>query len=231
MKQMLRELLDALLPKRCALCSAHAASGFCVDCWPLLPWITVGCEVCGTELQTAGLCGACQAHPPYYDHAIIPFRYGMPIAGQIQMLKYHNQLYYANALGAMLSQRVWQDPHALPDVLIPVSLHRKRLRRRGFNQALEIARGVGATLGVRVDYRSLHRIKNTYPQTTLRRAERPRNVQGAFRATPRAEYTPHYKHVALVDDVVTTGSTANAAARALKKSGVETVSIWAVARA
>ncbi len=219
-------LLNSLLPKRCPLCAAHTTQAFCADCRRLLPWITTACEVCGAALHEVGVCGRCQSRPPYYDHAVIPFKYRTPVSTQIQALKYHDQLRYAAALGAMICQRAWKDPRAAPDVLIPVPLHRKRLRQRGFNQALEIARRIGKELGIEVSHSLLERIKNTVPQTTLDKAERRRNVKGAFQTTP----TPPPAHVALVDDVVTSGSTVNAAARALKRAGVKTVSVWAAAR-
>lgn len=220
-------LLDAWLPTRCALCAARGAHGFCAACRRLLPWILIGCEVCGAELPAPGVCGGCQAQQPQYDHAIIPFKYREPIAAHIQMLKYHKQLRHASSLATMLCMRVWKSMHPLPELLIPIPLHRKRLRHRGFNQSLEIARRVGKELGVKVSHASLERIKNTAPQTGLGKAQRERNVQGAFHAPRRLSHT----HVALLDDVVTSGSTVNAAARALKKAGVQTVSVWAAARA
>ncbi|MDD9823215.1 MAG: ComF family protein [Gammaproteobacteria bacterium] len=226
-------ILDALLPPRCPLCQARAGHGFCADCRPLLPWILAACEVCGVALPEAaaagsGVCGACQKRRPYYDHALIPFKYGAPVAGQIQALKYHAQLRYAAALGAMICARAWKDPRPPPQALVPVPLHRRRLRQRGFNQSLEIARRVGAELGLEVRHKLLARIRHTAPQTALSRTERRRNVRGAFRARPAAALPAH---VALIDDVVTSGSTANAAARELKRAGVRTVSIWAAARA
>jgi len=225
------KLLDALLPPRCPLCAARAGHGFCDDCRPLLPWILAACEMCGTplpeiaEAADAGVCGNCQASRPYYDHAVIPFKYGAPVSGHIQALKYHRQLRYATALAAMICARAWKDPRPPPQALIPVPLHRRRLRQRGFNQSLEIARRVGAELGIEVRHSLLERVRHTAPQTALSRTERRRNVRGAFRA---AAAVP--AHVALVDDVVTSGSTANAAARELKRAGVRTVSIWAAAR-
>ena len=220
-------LFDALLPKRCPLCAARVNRGFCADCLELLPWIMTGCEICGTELLEAGVCGGCQSRRPYYDHAVIPFKYREPVSGQIQLLKYNDQLRYATSLGAMICRRVWKDPTPAPDLLIPVPLHRARLRQRGFNQALEIARRIGAELGVEVSHSLLERIKNTVSQTGLGKRQRRSNVKGAFKALALIQHA----HVALVDDVVTSGSTVNAAARALKRAGVERVSVWAAAKA
>ena len=219
-------MLDSLVPRRCPVCAARASHGFCADCRQLLPWIMTGCEICGAALYEVGVCGGCQARRPYYDHAVIPFKYRAPVSEQIHTLKYRQQLRHADALGAIICQRVWKDPCAAPDVLIPVPLHPRRLRERGFNQALEIARRVGGELGVEVSHSLLARIRNTVPQVGLGKIERRRNVRGAFKAARPLRHA----HVALVDDVVTSGSTVNAAARALKRAGVETVSVWAAAK-
>jgi ComF family protein len=226
-----RSLIDSLLPKRCPLCSrvlnrSCGYQGFCDSCQPLLPWIISGCEICGAELHEVGVCGNCQSSPPDYDHSVIPFHYSEPVSGKIQALKYHDQLQFSSTLGDMICRRVWQDPYPFPQLLIPVPLHRNRLRQRGFNQALEIARVVGSQLGIAVNHLLLERIRDTASQTGLGEAERASNLHRAFTAT----CLPGLAHVALVDDVVTSGSTTNAAARALKQAGVGTVSIWAVAR-
>ena len=219
-------VLNALVPERCPVCAVRANRGFCADCRQLLPWIMTGCEICGAELPEVGVCGDCQARRPHYDHAVIPFKYRAPVAEQIQTLKYHRQLRHADTLGAMICGRVWKESCPMPDVLIPVPLHPRRLRQRGFNQALEIARRIGGELGVEVRHSSLARIKNTVSQTGLGERQRRRNVKGAFHAAAAIRHA----HVALVDDVVTSGSTADAAARALKRAGVETVSVWAAAK-
>ncbi len=219
-------LLNALVPERCPVCAVRASPGFCGDCRRLLPWIMTGCEVCGTELYEVGVCGGCQSRRPHYDHAVIPFKYRAPVSDHIQTLKYNRQLRHAGSLGAMICRQVWKDQSPAPDLLIPVPLHPRRLRQRGFNQALEIARRIGAELGIDVSHSALARIKNTVSQTGLGERQRRRNVKGAFQAPAPIRHA----HVALVDDVVTSGSTANAAARELKRAGVEMVSVWAAAK-
>ncbi|MGI9310398.1 MAG: ComF family protein [bacterium] len=221
-------LLDALLPRRCPICAARG-NGFCPDCRELLPWIVVGCEVCGMELHQAGVCGECQSGRRYYDRAVIPFKYSEPVSAQIKALKYRGQLRHAHDLAAMICTRVWNDSREMPAVLVPIPLHRKRLRQRGFNQSLEVARSIGDELGIEVDHALLARIKHTIPQTGLSKSARAKNVKGAFQANTKAKANA-IAHIALVDDVVTSGSTANEAARALKAAGVKTVSIWAAAR-
>ena len=220
-----RLLIDSLLPKRCPLCSTRTNQGFCTNCQQLLPWIISGCEICGSELHEVGVCGNCLSIRPHYDHSVIPFRYSEPVSGKIQALKYHYQLQYVSTLSEMICLRVWKDPYPLPQVLIPVPLHRNRLRQRGFNQALEIAKVIGRQLGIAVNSSLLERDTDTAPQTALGEAERISNLNHAFKATCPIRLA----HVALVDDVVTSGSTVNAAARTLKHAGVDTVSILAVA--
>ena len=221
-------LADALIPKRCQLCATPNRHGICVDCHGLLPWIGVGCEVCGTPLPEAGVCGDCQRQPRHYERGLIPFRYESPIASHIHHLKYNQQLRYADFLGAMMCQQIWQDAGVLPEIIIPVPLHPRRLRQRGFNQALEIARRIGEELGLEVDYTSLLRVKDTVAQVGLSGAARRQNVRGAFRV--RNQAAVRGTHVALVDDVVTSGSTVTAAAHALKRAGVTRVSVWAAAK-
>lgn len=233
-------LLDTLLPNRCPLCNTRGASGFCPPCQRLLPWLVLGCPICGAPLTESTICGACQARRPHYHRVVIPFHYRAPISTQIQALKYHRRLNYTNPLSAMLARRATKLPHAHPDlpplppppppeILIPIPLHPHRLRERGFNQSHEIAKSISKHLAIPVDPAALIRIKNTPSQTTLTRKARTRNVQGAFRAPAPLPYT----HIVLIDDVVTTGSTINAAALALKKASppTTTISVWATARA
>lgn len=223
---MFAKIFHALLPVRCLLCSASARRGFCAACSELLPWNIIACERCGTNIPEVGICGACLACSPHYDIAIIPFNYLSPIAPYIKMLKYHNQLKIANALGAMIARRVWQHNATPPDIIVPIPLHKRRLRTRGFNQAAEIAAAIGRDLGIKVSHNILTRIKNTRPQVGLTTRQRLKNVRGAFVANPKNQY----QHIALVDDVVTSGGTVNAAARTLKKAGVQQISVWAAAK-
>lgn len=220
-------LFDALIPRRCPMCAARGASGFCNACRPLLPWVTAACEVCGVKLPAPAVCGKCASppRPVFYDRALIPFTYCAPVDEQIHQLKYNHRLGYAAALGAMISRHARAQHSPLPDALVPVPLHRRRLRARGFNQSLEIARHIGRELGIKVSHRALQRVRNTVPQVGLGGSARIANVKNAFLAAPSP-----YAHVALVDDVVTSGSTVNDAARALKHAGVEVVSVWAAAK-
>lgn len=231
--------LDFLLPEKCALCQCVSNLGFCIHCQKLLPWSECACEVCGIHLREPGVCGRCQTCRPVYQDSVIPFRYQPPIAEQIQALKYSAQLSYAVAMGKMLSLWIakrpvyWQTQGQIecPEAIVPIPLHRKRITQRGFNQATEIARVLHRQLGIPINHTLLERVKNTVPQTGLNRKMRQQNMIKAFVGQTNAGGTaPSYRHVALLDDVVTSGSTVNVAAQALLNVGVERVSVWAIAK-
>jgi ComF family protein len=147
----------------------------------------------------------------------------------ITAAKFHRQLHLAWALGELLAGALerGREGRAMPDLLVPVPLHQRRLAERGYNQALEIARPVAAKLRIRLRARACERIRATAGQTGLTAAARRRNLRNAFRA--RGEFAG--ARVAILDDVVTTGSTAAAVAMAFREAGAAGVEVWAVARA
>jgi len=172
-------------------------------------------------------CGSCLTRAPPFARAVAPFRYAYPLDYLIRRFKYHGALAHGRVLGTLLAQRLPQDGSAWPALIVPMPLHRARHRERGFNQAAELARPVGAMLGIRVDPGLCMRQRATEDQTLLSASERRRNVRGAFALTR----TPDVEHVAIVDDVLTTLSTAAELARTLRRAGVATVEVWAIARA
>ncbi len=144
----------------------------------------------------------------------------------VSSFKFNESLKHGRLLGQLLAQRLEETEAESPELLIPVPLHRKRLRERGFNQALELCRPIGQQLGIPIDFRSCIRSKETLHQADLKLRERKKNLQGAFSmARPISAKT-----VALVDDVMTTGNTLRVLATLLKKHGVERVFVWSVAR-
>ncbi len=172
------------------------------------------------------VCGACQRRPPAFAAAVALFRYAPPIDQLVHGLKYHGRLELARVLGGLLADALARRSlHT--DLIVPVPLHRARLRARGFNQALELAWPVSRRLGVPIDYRCVVRARDTAPQATLTRKARRRNVRGAFVATGRLDGL----RVALVDDVATTGHTADAVAACLRRAGARRVELWVLARA
>ncbi len=226
------ENLGAILtPHVCILCGDDAGTGLdlCPGCRADLPYLRRPCQVCGRPLAaTQATCGRCLRRPPRYHRSRIPFHYASPVDRFVQALKFEGQLQHARLLGELLAAAGEVIPVARPQLLLPVPLHPRRLRQRGFNQALEIARICGRRLHIPVTAGACERIRDTRPQTDLSGAERRRNVRDAFRVIRTTSLPPH---VAIVDDVVTTGQTVSELARVLRRHGVTTVEVWAVARA
>ncbi len=225
-----RRFQRLLLPPRCLLCAAPGAGDdLCAACAAELPRNPVCCARCAEPLaQSAALCGACQREPPPWDTAWVPFRYEWPLDRLESRFKFAAGL----AAGRVLAAQ-WLasgPPPARPDLIVPVPLHRGRLRRRGYNQALELARPLASALGIPLRHDVLERVRVTAQQTELDAKRRRANVRGAFRLRPlRDAGLP--AHIALLDDVMTTGATLAECARVLKRAGVARVDVWALARA
>jgi ComF family protein len=171
-----------------------------------------------------GTCGECLSRPFAFDAAAAVFEYGFPVDRLIHRFKYAGDLAVGKWLALQLARRVRALPR--PDLIVAPPLTPAKLRERGFNQALEIAKRVAPVLAVRCDIAGLAKVRETSPQPGLGRRERRANLRGAF----RCDLELGGAHVALVDDVVTTGATGDILARALKKAGAERVSVWCVAR-
>jgi ComF family protein len=171
------------------------------------------------------LCGHCQQRPPNFDQVHAPFIYDFPIAQMISALKFNGRHGLAPLLGELLADEL-EGRIATPDVILPVPLHRRRLRERGYNQALELARPIARRRQCPLDTRSLMRDQATEALSHLDRKQRRRVIRNAFQLAP--DFSA--RHVALVDDVVTTGSTVGEIAGLLVKAGVERVDVWALAR-
>lgn len=228
----LRSFLHSLWMSRCALCGrrGQADLDLCAGCEQDLPLNDHGCEQCAEplprELHRPSLCGVCLLHPPAFDACIAPFRYAFPVDRMIQGLKYRRELYYARILGQLLSQHV-SNREMRPELVIPVPLATARYRERGFNQARELARPLCKTLGLRLCCDLLERRRETREQAGLDRKDRLQNTRDAFELIAPLPA----RHVAIVDDVVTTGSTVNEVAKLLRAAGAEWIEVWAVARA
>lgn len=220
-----------LWPRNCLLCTAplRTSQDLCLACAESLPQPACACPCCAAKSGDPGIpCGECQKRPPHYAFARAAFVYSSPIDRLIQHLKYHQRLELSRVLGGYLANAVTSSQDELPDVVVPVPLHPSRLRERGFNQSLEIARFVADTHRLPLDYQHARRIRPTAPQAELPRAQRRKNVHGAFEADEDAFAG---KRVAIVDDVMTSGHTANALASTLLRSGAAEVRVWVVARA
>lgn len=225
-------LLAALLPPTCLLCGAPGAAGLdlCVGCAAGLPWNRSCCVRCALPFEGPNngetLCGACQRHAPAYERCIAPLRYATPVPTLVGAAKFRGRLNAARLLGQLLARSVPIPDEPVPQALVPVPLHRARLAERGYNQALEIARVIGAVLALPVDPDCCERTVATLPQAGLEERFRRRNIRGAFNARRPLGWS----HVAILDDVVTTGSTVEELARVLRRAGAERIEVWAVAR-
>ena len=229
LRQFGKRVQQWLLPLHCLLCGAPGANGLdlCADCAAELPRNRSCCARCALPLPLpTALCGQCQRHPPAWDAAWAPFRYAWPLDRLESRYKFGRDL----AAGRVLCT-VWQrEPRTidLPQLMLPVPLHRSRLRQRGYNQALELARPLARILGVPCRHDLLLRQRATDAQTELDAVARRRNVRGAFSLR---EGVTMPAHVAVLDDVMTTGATLAECVRVLKRSGVRRVDVWALARA
>ncbi len=223
-----------ILPPSCVLCGDRGQSpllDICAPCAADLPLNPSACPRCAQPLLPGfvvpGACARCLSRPHPFDRALAPFLYDYPLDHLIHAFKYGAVLAYGRVLGTLLAHYVCARGEPQPQALLPVPLHPKRHRERGFNQAHELARPMAELLEIPIDDTLCRRRRATEDQTELNAAQRRRNVRNAFCLTRKPQYT----HVALIDDVLTTGSTAGEVAKILKLQGVERVEVWAIARA
>jgi ComF family protein len=218
----------------CLLCneSVDGMPAICMACETDLPWLGDHCQTCALPLPAAGLtCGQCLNQPPAFEQVIAPWTYSFPVDSLITRFKHSAQWPLGHLLGELLAQSLqhrFGDDLDRPDVLVPVPLARQRLRKRGFNQAAMLARWLGTRLDIACDERLLMRTQDTGAQQELNAEARKTNLRNAFILTPNAVVKG--QHLALVDDVLTTGATAQALARLLIKAGAARVDVYCLAR-
>jgi ComF family protein len=222
----IRSIFKQVFPFTCLLCGATSATAhLCDACLADLPWHRQPqCPQCAIPTPDGQVCGACLKHPPAFDRTHAALAYAFPLDRLIPRLKYQGRLAIAPALGACLAQAVEYAPR--PDRLIAMPLHAKRIRERGFNHATEIAHTVAKQLGLPLDLNSCQRVRDTPPQMGLKHDARRRNVRGAFTCSGEVQG----QRIALVDDVMTTGTSLDELAATLKQAGALEVSCWVVAR-
>ncbi|MGH8397788.1 MAG: ComF family protein [Gammaproteobacteria bacterium] len=228
----LKQAPDLLYPPFCLLCGqrSHTVQELCAACSRDLPWNRHACERCAAPLPEEApnkYCGRCLQSPPAWDGAASPLLYAWPLDQLLQRFKFNNDLATGRLLGELLADFLAAGPTVKPELLIPVPLHSLRLRERGFNQALELARPVSRRLRLSIAHDLCVRVKHTQVQSKLDAAERHRNLRDAF-AVRRSVMKAH---VAILDDVVTTGTTAAALSKTLRQAGAATVQVWSLARA
>ncbi|MCQ4325384.1 amidophosphoribosyltransferase [Stutzerimonas stutzeri] len=223
----------SIIEQHCLLCDEPCEGHpLCGACEAELPWLDGQCSICALPLPTRDLvCGECLKRPPSYDHVEVPWRFAFPVDALITRFKHQARWPFGRLLGERLAhhlEHAFADGLPRPDALLPVPLARRRLRQRGFNQARMLADWLGRGLAIPVEAATLQRLVDTPPQQQLDAATRRRNLRQAFAlsATARVED----RHLALVDDVLTTGATAEALARLLKRAGAARVDVYCLAR-
>jgi ComF family protein len=232
--------LSTLLGQDCLLCGAESHAGLlCAGCTAELPHAhaVVLCPQCAAPSPAGAICGRCLSHRPHYDRSVTAWRYAYPVDRLMQSFKYGAQLAVAKlcAKHIAIAGDLHNDPfrpspvHAglrRVDLVLAMPLHPRRLRERGFNQAVEIARPLARALGLPFDPLALQRVRDTAAQAGLAHTARIRNVRGAFASVRDVRGL----HVAVVDDVMTTGATLDEVAKTLKKAGATRVVNWVAAR-
>jgi ComF family protein len=218
-----RSMLGWLFPTRCLICAHSSASGLCEGCRQRLAWMGPACRRCGLAIPVR----ACPARGTGWalDSVLTPLRFAAPVVPLLHAAKFAARRDIARALGEILADTL-ATRAARVDAAVAMPLHSSRWRARGYNQAVEIARPVARRLGLPLWIAGIERVRSTVPQAGLGAAARRGNLQGAFRVSRRLPAC----RLAVIDDVLTTGATANALAACLRAAGAVEVHAWAVAR-
>ena len=226
-------LKHALFKQNCILCSqtidntSPSTHAVCRPCLNDLPWHPkTSCPQCG--LSSNGMvCGSCLNATPDFNATSAVFLYAYPIDAMILRYKYGNNLNLGDAFGKFLAEKINADDYLKNiDLVVPMPMHPQRLKERGFNQALEIAKVLTKNYREKLDYKSVQRQTLTPPQASLTLKQRVKNIKGAFKVN--TSFTG--KRIAIVDDVMTTGASLNELAKTLKKAGATRVECWVIAR-
>lgn len=216
------------LPSICVLCHHYHRNRYavCLACAGSLSRIKDACKRCRLPLADGGTseCGYCIKEKPAFDQVLSAWSFEEPLRTLLHQFKYREALFLGRFMAQLMKDALPETPYR-PDCLVPVPMHPQRLRQRGFNQATELAKLLAKELNIPVKSKLCKKIVNTEAQVLLDGKKRRQNLQKVFLAKPN-----HYQHVTLVDDLLTTGGTANALAIALKEQGVARVDVWCVAR-
>lgn len=224
-RHTLLKLARALLPAQaCALCGAASPDGaWCGACDAALLRLPANhCPLCARPTPDGATCGRCLKKRPRFDRTAAAFAYAFPVDKLVQALKFNEQLHLAHPLADRLASCVT----ARPDCIVPMPLHPARLMERGHNQSLELARRLALRLDIPLAARGCLRVRDTPPQSSLKWRERGKNMRKAFQCTQSFAGM----HVAMVDDVMTSGASLNELALALRRAGATEISAWVVAR-
>ncbi|MGH1461491.1 MAG: ComF family protein [Neptuniibacter sp.] len=213
---------------QCILCQSYTSSpsGFCPACLDDLPWLPTHCHRCSIPLPSNSnnlICAECQKKTPSFDKVTALFEYEFPIDNLISQIKYGKKPQLLGHLAQLAIGKLELSPDI--ECLIPIPMHRHSLLQRGFNQAELLAMELSKQLNIPVERRFLRKIKKTERQMQLTRSARLQNQKNVFEC-----HFSNHKHILLVDDVMTTGATLEAASRCLKMAGTQTIEAFVLAR-
>lgn len=226
LRGILGTLLAQMRTQDCYFCGMASPSALCTPCSEALPRLPAArCPCCALPSPAGALCGRCLSEKPHYDATVAALAYGYPLDAAIQAFKYQGRLGLARSFAAMMDQALEADGAAV-DLVVATPLAAPRLAERGYNQAHALARLLARQRRLQIDAQAVRRLKHAPPQAELPWKERAKNIRGAYTAARRFDGLS----VAVVDDVMTTGSTLNEMAKTLKKAGAVRVTNWVLAR-
>lgn len=229
---MVSLLLKSLWPTRCLICLQTVAitspiEHLCPSCFELLPWNTPACARCAQPLPMAlAYCAHCLGKSMRQERSYILFHYTPPISDWIHAAKFEASFIHCRLLSQLLSHTLAHRSTPWPQRVLPIPLHPRRLRQRGYNQAVEMARTVCARFEIPMDKQSLQRYRYSQPQSKLALKKRKDNVRDSF----QLQRPLNVSHIALLDDVTTSGNTLEAASKALLVQGPLELEYWCIAK-
>ncbi|MBA2652357.1 MAG: ComF family protein [Tatlockia sp.] len=232
MRQKIASITQMLrLPSVCVLCQQYHSQpvAVCEPCISLFKQIGPACHYCAHPLPDEKflVCGFCCKQKPFFDRTITSYVFEEPLRTLLHDFKYKEALYLRSFLVKLMLDGLANSGQTLQtECLVPVPLHSKRLRQRGFNQSAELCKLLAKKLKITCELNLSKKIINTQPQVNLESKQRRKNLRQAFQTKPS-----HYEHITLIDDLMTTGSTANELAKMFKQQGVKQVDLWCCARA
>ncbi|MBL7087893.1 ComF family protein [Acidovorax sp.] len=217
------------VPSQCAVCHAWPSQRICNACAARFAQPATRCQRCALRVPAGvAVCGTCLQNPPSFDACIAAVDYAYPWANALAQFKFRGDPGWARALATLMRSTPWMEPALeTADRVLAVPLSTERLRERGFNQSALLARQLA---GAKADHQTLLRLHATEAQSGLPRAERLRNLRGAFALEPARATALRGQRVVLIDDVMTTGATLHAATQALREAGVAHVTAAVLAR-
>lgn len=237
LKEIYLTFLDLLYPEKniCFICEEHDSSAknahICYNCLQEMTFLKgPRCSICGKPLGKGYLqdkCHECINEKHYFTKAISPLEYTGIVKEAIYKYKYGKKSYMYKALGHILVQALQDEPFDYVDIIVPVPLHKKKMQKRGFNQSELLAQYISKSLNIPLNKKDLVRVRNTDTQNKLGKSERYKNVKGAFKVQNNQAFNG--LTVLLIDDILTTGATADECSKVLIKSGAKKVYVLALA--